>query len=125
MRLIDADALMENLSVRYMTEIFPDWFEMPLEVREKIGLLGSTFKQAILNAPIIDAEPVRHGRWVVDDLGHTYCSKCGERLPFLHCYADEPNSDFDEEWDEEIKETRYCPNCGTKMGGGDHNGSNS
>ena len=60
MRLIDADALMENLSVRYMSEIFPDWFEMPLEVREKIGLLGSTFKQAILNAPTIEAEPVVH-----------------------------------------------------------------
>ena len=57
-RLIDANALKENLSLRYMTELFPDWFEMPLEIREKIGLLGSTFKKAILNAPTIDAVEV-------------------------------------------------------------------
>lgn len=69
----------------------------------------------IARFPTIDAEPVRHGRWIVDDLGHTYCSECKTRLPYLHCYTDEPNSDYDEEWDEEIPETRFCPNCGAKM----------
>ena len=57
-RLIDADALKEHLSGRYMNELYPDWYQLPLDVREKIGLLGSTFKQAILKAPTIDAEPV-------------------------------------------------------------------
>jgi rubredoxin len=33
----------------------------------------------------------------------------------MHCYTEEPCSDYDEEWDEEIPETRYCPNCGAKM----------
>lgn len=71
----------------------------------------------IEKAPTIDAAPVVHGRWVHDDLGHTYCSKCNERLPYIHCYSEEPFSDYDEEWDEEIPETRYCPNCGAKMRG--------
>lgn len=68
-------------------------------------------------APTIDAAEIVHGRWVYDDLGHTYCSKCHERLPYIHCYSEEPCSDYDEAWDEEIPETRYCPNCGAKMDG--------
>ena len=59
--------------------------------------------------------PVRHGRWVHDDLGHTYCSECHERIHYIHCYSDEPNSDWDEEWDEEMPESAYCSHCGAKM----------
>ena len=59
--------------------------------------------------------PVRHGRWVHDDLGHTYCSECHERIHYIHCYRDEPNSDWDEEWDEEMPESAYCSHCGAKM----------
>lgn len=66
----------------------------------------------------IEAEPVRHGRWVHDDLGHTYCSECHERIPYIHFYSDEPNSDWDEEWDEEMPESAYCSHCGAKMDGG-------
>lgn len=73
------------------------------------------FPEHVANAPTIEAEPVRHGRWVHDDLGHTYCSKCHERIPYIHCYSDEPNSDWDEEWDEEMPESAYCSHCGAKM----------
>lgn len=74
MRLIDADALREHLSNRYMNEIFPDWWELPLDTREKIGLLGSTFKQAILKAPTIEAEPV------------VRCKDCKHRQNPKECY---------------------------------------
>lgn len=80
---------------------------------------GHYYHHFIQELPTIDAVPVVHGRWVHDDLGHTYCSKCHERLPYIHCYSEEPCSDYDEEWDEEIPVTRYCPHCGAKMNGGE------
>ena len=92
------------------THRLPEWREFCKWVE--------TLPQAELITKTIEVEPVRHGRWVVDDLGHTYCSECGKRIPFFHCYSEEPCSDYDEEWDEEISETRNCPNCGAKMDGG-------
>lgn len=51
-------------------------------------------------APAVDAEPVRHGRWIehlqYDDEGYLYicyaCSECGrielyEKEPYCHCGA--------------------------------------
>lgn len=55
------------------------------------------------NAPTIDAEPVRHGRWVerwVDNkhrIGDMECSVCG--APMLDC----PSYSL------------YCPWCGARM----------
>ena len=63
---------------------------------------------SIRNAPTIDAEPVRHGRWLYNSYptvwyGHGeppewVCSECEERA----------YNTYD-----------YCPNCGAKMDGGD------
>ena len=50
--------------------------------------------------PAVDAEPVRHGRWVaeIDRMGnYAHCSECGCR-----CRGYAPNY-------------KYCPNCGAKM----------
>ena len=99
MRLIDADALMDAMR----EEEFQNF--VPLDEVDSV----------IDNAPTIEAKPVRHGKWVRDDLGNTRCSKCEKRLPFFHCYNYEPNSDYDEEWDEEIQEALYCPHCGAKL----------
>ena len=57
---------------------------------------------AIKNAPTIEAEPVRYGRWMCGDyydIGDV-CSEC--------------------DWDSLISpcDYRYCPNCGAKMDGG-------
>ena len=51
----------------------------------------------INNAPAVDAEPVRHGRWIPQDVTFTrfMCSACKSRN---HAYR-----------------TDYCPNCGAKM----------
>ena len=46
--------------------------------------------EAINGVP--SAEPVRHGKWVIED-GHVCCSECGEIS----------------------KEYNYCPYCGAKM----------
>lgn len=58
--------------------------------------------QLIVDAPTVEAEPVRHGKWI-DDLDENgrlrsawrKCSFCGGRN-----YS---------------KKTPYCPNCGAKM----------
>lgn len=60
----------------------------------------------IMRFPTVDAEPIRHGRWVKNDEysdeieGHIIyeCSECGE----LYDWFDVP-------------EHRYCRHCGAKM----------
>lgn len=82
-RLIDADALLKALN------------EKGAEYRADINA-------EIMNAPAVDAEPVRHGKWIDGDdswvLGAVTCSRCGA-------------------WSETA--TKYCGNCGAKMKGAD------
>lgn len=94
MRLIDADAV--NVK---------QWFASP-DNRKRMT-------EALAAAPTIDAETVRHGRWVKDKERNTYCSVCDCYIPAVHCRQDYQD-DFSE-WDEEIDETDYCPHCGSKM----------
>ena len=65
------------------------------------------FYDAIDNAPTIDAEPVRHGRWInkteriYADLNYRFdCSACRHIF-----YA------------AGIETFKFCPNCGAKMRG--------
>ena len=48
--------------------------------------------ETINNATTIEAEPVRHGKWIIED-GHVCCSECGEIS----------------------KEYNWCPYCGARM----------
>lgn len=95
MRLIDADELIEHkfksasermdLSVAYMG----GWNDAIDSINE--------------NAPTIEAEPVRHGKWIIEDKYTDYrterCSMCGWVA----------NRDYiQDKW-------FYCPNCGAKM----------
>jgi hypothetical protein len=76
MRLIDADAL--NLD--YEVDMADDW------------KTAHEMANIVKYAPTIDAVPVRHGKWVIED-GHVCCSECGEIS----------------------KEYNYCPYCGARM----------
>ena len=98
MRLIDADALLESgICVEYG---YNDNGLLLIPMRDVTN--------SIRNAPTIDAEPVRHGRWLYNSYptvwyGHGeppewVCSECEERA----------YNTYD-----------YCPNCGAKMDGGD------
>lgn len=55
--------------------------------------------------PIIEAEPVKHGRWIYDNQFHWYrasCSECGyKRVTDIKA----------EKWND----WHYCPHCGAKM----------
>lgn len=61
----------------------------------------------IKKAPTIEAEPVKHGRWVYVDGKGTHaeyeCNQC-----CIHVC-------FDEKIDGTIPEYKRCPNCGCKM----------
>lgn len=48
----------------------------------------------------VDAEPVRHGRWI-DASGMILCSECGDS--------------WGTETEEMVRSFNYCPNCGAKM----------
>ena len=96
MKLIDADALADNIAVLFERNqaLIDEWLMYQVE-------------DAIDEAPTIDAEPVRHGKWIEHHepytwMGYTYwsCSECGFECGY--------------EKDITIR-TNYCPNCGAKM----------
>lgn len=63
-------------------------------------------QRAILDAPVADVAPVRHGRWEKQS-GLYSCSECGKTCPY------DVQADVIEYW-----ACNYCPNCGAKMDGG-------
>ena len=93
MRLIDADALRDEIAVLF--ERNPNLID---------GWLAYAVEDTIDDAPTID--PVKHGRWIkakrhgcwsYADV-YKQCSECG-KVTFL------------------AEKMNYCPNCGTRMEG--------
>lgn len=90
MRLIDADELIviEYGGIKFVPKDFID------------------------EAPTVDAVPVRHGKWIVEDNPGTgwymvTCSECGENVTSTApCIGFPPDAKVT--WD-------YCPYCGAKM----------
>ena len=59
----------------------------------------------VQDAPAVDAEHVRHGRWI-SDYSSIICSECrAEYSDEINCM----NRDF------KFDDLNYCPNCGAKM----------
>ena len=81
MRLIDADALLAKYDAFH------------------VGQPGRA-RKLIEDAPTVDAEPVRHGRWIklieASEWDQRRCSICGD----MPCC-----------------QRSYCPHCGAKMDG--------
>lgn len=95
MRIIDAEALEHSIK---------SWYCDPERCNNYDGVMCRACHiddalSEIDRAPTVDAEPVRHGRWMTHEgvLGVAYCSVC--------CYELKTNN------------TNYCPNCGAKMEG--------
>jgi len=88
MRLIDADAL----NLEYEVDMADDW-----KTAHEIANI-------VKYAPTVDAEPVKHGKWIKADSQQYFrkhyplftCSECGYR------------KDSQKKWN-------YCPNCGCRM----------
>ena len=89
-RLIDANALLEHL-----TPVISDY-----DYNCRFSAVNVLF---INEAPTIDAEPVRHGKWIrspYNGFGFV-CSECNSAM---------------------LVQTNYCHRCGAKMDGGSQNG---
>ena len=58
----------------------------------------------IEQAPVVDAVPVVHGRWILERI-YRKCSLC----EWIFCIRDEEG---------DLQKFNYCPNCGMPMDGG-------
>lgn len=104
-RLIDADALYEQISkkeelarqrVLDTPSRMPNGDFNPSAMRYATQLDERTqMKFMIADAPTIDAEPVKHGKWIVTNDGVVKCSECKRKFILL--------------------KENYCPNCGARM----------
>lgn len=89
MRLIDAYETYKTLTEYYN-------IRMPLQ---QLAL-----KEALVRVPTVDAELVKHGRWI-----NGKCSECGCDRVITKVYRDDEVA-----WTATYKDN-YCPNCGAKM----------
>lgn len=115
MRLKDADALSRALCefVHEKDDCVPCPNQTTSCLWSKVKICD--FNRIIDNQPTIEAEPVKHGRWVLTDVKHVVtsrlegdipqtltCSLCGFKHEFSYKYG------YSCIW-------HYCPNCGAKM----------
>ena len=111
MRLIDADCLRD-----YMWHVCGETDEEIDKGRAKwesgLWIRYKVFEEALDRQPEVEAEPVRHERWVPIDTasGKVACSYCKQIMPDMHISARCTTMPLLLEW-------RYCPTCGAKMDG--------
>ena len=97
MRLIDADALVENIK----SEIDDDkeiYSDDKTSVIFRAGM--KTVIRIVKNQDTVD--PIKHGYWVFvnDMVSYIKCSECGDDI----CWVN-------------TKRPKYCPSCGARMDG--------
>ena len=119
--LINRNELIAACRKTLMTDVFPNWRNMPDNEKNIAGKICDTFKKIIINAPAVNAVPVEFGGWQwfeewnpsttdnpreCDDCGWQ-CSKCKTAL------ADMVGGYWDDYF--EKPKLNYCPNCGVQM----------
>lgn len=109
MRLINADELLnktaelEAVALEQVRKYEP--LDNPSQWRTWSAILTerTAFKFDLMDAPIIEAEPIRHGRWISESQQRVFkCSVCGNYLDFDGVNVGRGSANF-------------CPNCGAKM----------
>ena len=104
MSLIDRKQVMECLTKEYNRRFMQG---------DRDGLKLAWIEKAVDDAPEVDAEPVRHGRWTADEStytdGEAQCSVCKTTfyVDDLYCVGEKAQSEL----------PKYCPHCGAKMDG--------
>lgn len=71
------------------------------------------YTKLVKEAPAVDAEPVRHGRWISEKCNHKpYRIKNPEKWVIYKC--------SECGYSNGRKQSNYCPHCGAKMDGEAH-----
>lgn len=80
-----------------------DWHNIDFGHCKRYVLINGTpyvdlneIAEKLKNIPLADAEPVKHGKWMIDEFGRS-CSACEEYI------------------DDDARLSEYCPHCGAKM----------
>lgn len=109
MRLIDADATRKAIFALVGDEAIKQYADQKARTRSNDHYLDALIDadDVIDDMPTIN--PVKHGRWVRDDIDKWRCSECGVG----NNYAYKWSVSGDELQD------KYCPNCGARMDGGE------
>ena len=84
---------------------------------DKMGALLVVGKGYILDAPGADVVPVVHGKWVHGKKEKLYYTCEMEGYWEIPVYCSECKYDLEKYGGEE---SNYCPNCGAKMKGAEH-----
>lgn len=126
MRLIDADALIEKIRSIWRMESEPEHKSVTWKcaMADAVILVLSVIAKMLP----IDAEPVRHGRWIETNKPGWVNGQFYEtpRLVCPFCTREAAHYSVEEaEQGGRVTtvlwlRTDYCPNCGAKMDGGDH-----
>jgi hypothetical protein len=100
-------------------DVYSDLFDDGMELFDRMYEQGKAdaIEMALKEAPTIEAEPVRHGRWVYHECVSSHdgaisgysCSEC-------NAFVDEEIFDMDEFHKD------FCGHCGAKMDGGADDG---
>ena len=108
-RLIDADALMEDLKQEHdwLIKLYEglQFYDDKRQCSAEIAAFNEIIMR-IKKAPTIEAEPVRHGEWID---GQPYTNSHWRVCSVCHKSADHPAGGHE-----------YCGHCGAKMDGGEN-----
>ena len=85
------------------------------------ALLFDHLKKVIEIFPTEDFAPVKHGHWVYNQNGHDWGLGAWE---CSLCHSVNNNLPIDKRFSPYVYAgSKYCPNCGAKMDGGENNGT--
>lgn len=85
------------------------------------SVLTAAVGSAIYKLPAADVAPVKHGHWVYNQNGHDWGLGAWE---CSLCHSVNNNLPIDKRFSPYVYAgSKYCPNCGAKMDGGENNGT--
>ena len=113
-----------SLDAAYDIGTLEDWYissvsqdDAPVWTEEHLEELLNDFYVIPKDTPTVDVAPVKHGHWVYNQNGHDWGLGAWE---CSLCHSVNNNLPIDKRFSPYVYAgSKYCPNCGAKMDGGD------